>query len=91
MKKKNKGLHPMRVGSLPVTTAQKLSEPYVIRPLPSTPWVLGTPAWESIMTWPKPVVKLNQKGQCGTYLLRVAFDALTPEQQKAFVAEIGTI
>ena len=81
----------MRVGSLPVTTAQKLSEPYVIRPLPSTPWVLGKPEWQSIMAWPKPFMKPNQKGQCGTYLLRVGFDALTPEQQRAFVADIGTV
>jgi hypothetical protein len=81
----------MKVCSLPVATACKPSKPYVIRPLPSTPWVLGKPAWQSILTWPKPVVKPNQKGQCGTYLLRVAFDALTPEQQRAFVADIGTV
>ena len=81
----------MKVCSLPVASPRKPSEPYVIRPLPSTPWVLGKPAWQSILAWPKPVVKPNQKGQCGTYLLRVAFDALTPEQQKAFVADIGTV
>lgn len=81
----------MKVCSLTVATVWKPSEPYVISPLPGTPWVLGKPAWQSIMGWPKPVVKPNHKGQCGTYLLRVAFDALTPEQQTAFVAEIGTV
>ena len=81
----------MRMCSLPVATVRKPSDPYIIKPLLSFPWVLGKPAWQSILVWPKPVVKPNQKGQCGTYLLRVAFDALTPEQQRAFVADIGTV
>jgi len=81
----------MRIVSLPVATACKPTGPYVISPLPGTPWVLGKPAWQSIMGWPKPVVKPNHKGQCGTYLLRVAFDALTPAQQKAFLADIGEV
>ena len=81
----------MKVNNLPVATVRKPGEPYVIKPLPGTPWLLGKPAWQSILYWPKPVVKPNHKGRCGTYLLRVAFDALTPEQQKAFVADIGTV
>jgi len=88
------GLSQMNPSNFKMTTKWQFSEPYFLRPLRSTPTVFGLPSWDSIVGRSLPAPKFRRKslrGHCGTFLLREAFESLTPEQQKAFMAEFGAV
>ena len=88
------GLRQMDPRNLKMTAKWQLSEPYVLRPLRSNSRLLDLPSWGPIVARSLPAPKFRRKslrGHCGTFLLRETFQALTPEQKKAFVADFGEV
>jgi len=88
------GLSQMNRSNFKMTAKWQFSEPYFLWPLRSTPTVFGLPSWDSIVGKSLPAPKFRRKslrGHCGTFLLREAFHALTPDQQKAFIADFGVV
>jgi len=87
-------LHQMNLYNFKMTAKWQLSELHFLRPLQSSPTVFGLPSWDSIVVRSLPAPNFRRKslrGHCGTFLLREAFQALTPEQQKAFIDDFGVV